>query len=158
MNKRKKMVIVIPIIVLAFLLLIIGICYAGSNGSKKDPLENQYRISDNVVELSGTEIIENDNLTAEHCLGDICVKDVTIYQAGNEGRIEYTIINKGSNEATDILKLNFGDTFTYISFTILQPGKSVKSRTFFRNGDYSNVTDYTLENLTEEEKESIIRH
>lgn len=158
MNKRKKMIIVIPVIVLAFLLLIIGICYFGKNGSKKDPLENQYRISDNVVELSGTEIIENDNLIAEHCLDDICVKDVKIYQAGDEGRIEYTIINKGSTEATDILKLNFGDTFTYVSFTILQPGNSVNSRTFFRSGDYSNVTDYTLEYLTNEEKAKIVRH
>ena len=158
MNKRKNAIIVGPILVLAFLFLIVGIVYFGKKDGNNEPLNSQYRISDNHVEYPGSETIKSDKLTQEHCLDNICVKDVVIYQAENEGRIEYTIVNKGSSEASDILKLNFGDTFTYITFTILQPGRSVSSRTIFRDGDYTNVDDYTLEYLTAEEKEKIVRH
>ena len=151
-NLNKKIFIVLPLIMVSFFLLILGVSYIGK-GKVKEPY-NQYKISNKIVELKDTNIISNETLSSEHCLDDICVKDLKIFD-GDIGRIEYTIINNGSKEASNILKLNFGETYAYIAFSALQPGKSIQSKTVYHKKSYANVEDYKLENLTDEEKSKI---
>ena len=153
MKKNKKLIIILVLAIVAFLLILTSIYLSGN--SKKNISENQYRISDKIVEFEGTNIIKNDQLIEGHCLDNICVKDVTIYDTDGEGRIEYTVVNNGSTEISDILKLNFGDSYTYIIFSALQPNQSVKSKTMYRKGNYNNVEDFTIEKLSKEEFEKI---
>jgi len=157
MKKNKRMFIIIPTIIISFLLILFGISQIGKNSSSITD-NNQYRVSDTVVELDGTKIIKNQQLTDGHCLDDICVKDLVVYDLNGEGRIEYTISNNGSSEASDFLKLNFGNSYIYIHYSALQPGRSVKSRTIYRSGDFTNINDFTIEKLTAEELNKINVH
>lgn len=153
-NKNKKMFIILPIIILSFLLILVGVSYAGKLNGKRNDGYNNYVISDKISELDGTTVVKSDELSREHCLDDICVKDVVVYN-NNDGRIEYVIVNNGSKETSGILKMNFGDISAYVAYSALQPGQSVKSLTVFHMQDYSNVKDYKLEKLTDDELSKI---
>lgn len=156
MKRNQKLITILTVVIIAFLLILLVISSKGSLKGKESN-DNQYRISDYEVELPDTIVTKNDKLTKGHCLDDICVKDVVIYDANGEGRIEYTIVNNGSEKATDILKLNFGDSFTYVAFTDLSSNNSVRSKTIYKVGNYKNIEDFKIERLTEEELGKIVR-
>lgn len=149
MKKSKKLILLI-IVIIAFLFIVFGILYLVSN-NKSNVGYNQYRISDQVVEFEGTVIMKSPQLTDGHCLDDICVKNVAIYDIGGEGRIEYTVTNNSDKTVSGILKLNFGDTYTYVAYNDLESGKSLSTKTMYRNGKFVDVKDFKIEKLTDEE-------
>lgn len=115
-----------------------------------------YHFTGNVVEVSGTEIIENDQMKADHCLNDICISNAIFYYADGSGRVDYTIHNQSSKTASGYLKMNFGSNSLIVAYQDLRGNESIQTTSQFLDMKFSNVTDYILEELSEEEINQII--
>ena len=150
---KNKKYLVASGVVIVFLLFLLCFAFFGSN-VKTEKGYNKYKISSKHKEIPGTDIINSDTLTSEHCLNDICVSNLVIYN-NSFGRMEYKVTNKGSKEATGYLKINFGEKSIIIYYQNIAPNKSVNSYSQFSGEDYSGVIDYSLEELTKEEKDKI---
>lgn len=151
-KKYRFLITGIVIIVFLFTLLLISF-----NGIKKEDDDyNKYKISNEKKDISGTTIITSDTLSSEHCNGDICVSDLVIHNNGNGlGRAEYKITNKGSEEASGYLKINFGEKGFVVFYQHLAPSKSTNNMSQFNGLDFNDVSDYSLDELSKEEKEKI---
>jgi hypothetical protein len=152
-NLKKYRFLITGIIIIVFLLSLLVISFNGN--LKEDGDYNQYKISSEKKEIPGTEIITSETLSSEHCNGDICVSDLVIHNNNGLGRAEYTVTNKGNMEASGYLKLNFGDKSITIFYQNVAPSKSTKNISQFNNLDFSGVTDYSLDELSKEEKDKI---
>ena len=151
--KNMKLVVICLSIILALCIIISLFLISKTN---KENITN-YEIVDEVVELPGTNIISNDNLSINHCLNDICVSDVTIYKAGNNGRLECSIVNNSTKTKTGYFKLVFPETYFIIYYDELNPGIPEKSIAQYTNKKLTDTSDYKLEELTKEEQKNIIK-
>lgn len=150
---HMRLIIIIICIILA--IAIICILFNVTVHKKNHPSSTEYKVSDKVVELPGTEVITTDSMKEEHCLNDICVSDVVVYNANKEGRVECIVTNKSNKVKTDYFKLVFNDIPLVISYKNLKPSKTVKAIAQYKGKDIKNVDDYVLKELTKEEKEKI---
>lgn len=148
-NKKTLLIIIISILIIILIAIILK-----NSFTKKKENPTSMKISDKVVELDGTKKYESDSFSKEHCIQDICLYDVTVYSASNIGRVEYIIENKSSEVKSGYLKLYFGDKLVFISYSKLEPNKSMRGSTQF-TGDFSNVNDYTLAEMTKDEINNI---
>lgn len=149
---KKYRFLITGIVIIVFLLSLVILSL---NNNKEVDDYNEYRISNEKKEIPGTEIITSDTLSAEHCNGDICVSDLIIHNNNGLGRAEYKVTNKGEKEATGYLKINFGEKGFIIYYQNVAPSKSTKNVSQFNNLDFSDVSDYSLDELSNEEKEKI---
>ena len=154
-NTHKEVIFIVLIIVFLLLAIVLGILLAP--GKKENQKSNdKYHFTGEVKEIAGTTKYSNDNLKKDHCIDDICITEATFYYLGDEGRIDYVITNKSSSKKSGSYKMVFGDDYLIIYFTDLEPNKSFKTTSQYVGKTISNMDDYTLEYLSEEEKSKII--
>ena len=157
----KKIVIVILILV-GVISLGIGISLVFT-GNKEDNNKNTNNNTNN--EPANQEEIREGNVTEikeEHCLGDLCIKDLKIINDSPQMNIlSGTFVNKSDNTIT-------GDCFKFI----FEINKEVIEKNFcygdieahgeaplelqYQDPRIINATDYKLQMLTEEEKNSFL--
>lgn len=158
---KKKLIAVLLILILAIILIVLGIFVSKRDiNSKEDNLieQNFYDISSDKGELPGNITITNDAMKAAHCLNDICIEDVVVYNADSIGRVDYTIINNSNNVASGYLKMNFSTGSVIIAYSSLSVGKKEESTSQYNGFDINNTFDYTLEELNEADLEKIVIH
>lgn len=157
-NEQKRKVIIVVTIVLALVILITGITLAfrsgKSNKGKKvidDELyKNNYTIV-NGEKYADATVITNNTLKKDHCLEDICIRNLTIYQATDYNNVEMTVVNNGKGTATGSLALVFGDRVLVISYNSLDGGKSASHRIQLNKRRLTNTDDFIVRKLSKEE-------
>lgn len=156
----KKIVIVILILV-GVVSLGIGISLVFT-GNKED---NNEQVNNNNEDTTPEDETREGNVTEineEHCLGDLCIKDLKIINDSPQMNIlSGTFVNKSDNTIT-------GDCFKFI----FEINKEVIEKNFcygdieahgeaplelqYQDPRIINATDYKLQMLTEEEKNSFL--
>ncbi len=150
-NKRT-----IVILVIVLLLVVCSVVIFKKISVKPTELHSEfYEFSSDEKEISGTQRYSNDLLTSEHCIGDICVRDVTFHYVNKIQKIEYVILNNGKKKATGYLYMKYGNHKILLSYSSLEPGKTVKNTSQLFGVEFEQHDDYTLSELTEEEKAAI---
>ena len=156
-NDKYKKLIYIGIIILAVIVLILLLSLLFKDNEKYiydyyDKQNSNIVVSNTYKEKPGTFIRSLNSLKEEHCKEDICIKNMVIYYIKDEGRIEYEIINNSKKKATGAFKLKFdNDNVTYVVYSKLKKGESRKGIISFSEADYSNVYDYSLKKVKEDE-------
>ena len=159
----KKKIKIITIFMSGLIVIIIGIILAiNISNERKQLLENMtdvnnYVIKEKVIEMPGTKVISNDALKSTHCLKDVCISNVTIYADGKDGRIECLVKNNSEKTISDYLKIKINDNSLVIAYDNLRPGKESKSTVRYSGMDFTNITDYSLKELTAKEKKKFIK-
>ena len=164
MKLNKKKLLIIILVLFALIAIALGVFFLGKSSNEKEKgakekkfyADERYNYSKEIVEPTGTKVIKNDAMVSKHCLNDICVTDAVFYTNGQDGRVECTIWNYTSKKATGRLKMNFGKGSLLINYENLKPLTSVQYVSYFSRVDFGEVTDYKLEELTEEDLNSII--
>lgn len=152
MDKRKLILIIVIIIILIILVILAFFGSINKFENKEIDSDKQYNFTGNVVELPNTVTVSNTNLSSSHCLNNICISNLKIYYVGTDGRAEYTITNNSSATASGYLKINFGNNKSLIAvYKNLNAGSSVNTVSVYSLKDLSNVSSYTLEQLTQSE-------
>ncbi len=157
-NKSKyKKLIYIGLIILALSILILLLVFLFKNNDdyiyeQMDKNNSNIVVKNTYKEKPGTFIRTLPSLKSEHCIKDICIKNVVIYYIKEEGRIDYEIINKGKKKVTGALKLVFDNNkSTYVVYNKLKKDETRKGSISFSELDLSNVDDYSLKNVKESE-------
>lgn len=165
MKKKKelhfeKKIIVIAILFVLLCVLGFFIFFYVKNHKKEDVAK--YPIVNSLNQM--------ESLTKEHCLDDICVKDLTINYIPAENKeeemsiISAVLINKGTDTKDTCIKLKFYQydesktkDFSVCGFD-LEPGKELPIETQHYDDDHDLIysTNYFLELLSEEEKEKLL--
>ncbi len=136
--------------------VVLGIILAKEPDKENKITDNKYHFSTEVVERTDTKEYSNDVLQSKHCLDDICISEAKFYYLENEGRVDYTIENIGNKVQSGFLKMIFGGDSLVVAFSDLEPGKVVHTTSQYGGQTIKDMSDYTLDYLTEEEKNSII--
>ena len=144
-----------------FLILLGIILFSNSSSNKekspsnKDSVSNysEHYIYDNDIYRDAT-VISNDNLNKEHCLDNICIKNLKIYQGPSYYNVELQIVNKTEEDKTNQLALVFGDRVLFVSYKDLKKGATSDYTIELGDEIISNTSDFTVRYLTNEEKES----
>lgn len=150
--KNKKIIFII----IAFVIVIIAaIIFALSFNKKKvksgsELSGEQYSFSNEIVELKGNVKVTSDKLNEKHCVDDICISNLVINSADNDGRIEYTLTNN-SSKTSGYLKLNINNSNIIISYSDLNVGESKEYKIMFHGKSFSNVKDYSVSIPSEED-------
>lgn len=157
-NDKKKKTIILVIIVLALVILTVGIILAfseektskGKNPLDDDEYKNNYTLV-NGEKYADATVITSDALKKDHCLDDICIRDLTIYESDDYNNVEMTIANNGSDTATGSLALVFEERVLMVSYDSLKGGSTVSHRIQLDKKRISNVEDFVVRNLSKEE-------
>lgn len=148
--------IIIVSVLLIFLLALAVILSTKKKQSFK-AMNNNYEIIEKEVELAGTKVVSNDNLSTEQCLNDICVSNVVIYSTTNQGRVECTITNKTEKEKSGYLKIVLGDKKLVLGYKKLAAGDSITTTSQFNGYSLQGIDNYSLEKLTKAERKTIVK-
>lgn len=148
--------IIITSALLIFLLALMVILATKKHNVTKS-MSNEYVISEENVELAGTKVVSNDNLSTEQCLNDICVSNVVIYSTTNQGRVECTITNKTEKEKSGYLKIVLGDKKLVLGYKKLAVGDSITTTSQFNGYSLQGIDNYSLEKLTKAERKAIVK-
>ena len=155
--KNNKMVLIsIAIVVFLILLVLIVALAVRSHPAPKYNENSGYTFIDSTVETPGSEVYTNDQIKAEHCLGDICLTDVKVYYVNESGRLDCKITNKGNSKATGYLKINLGFTSLIIAYKNLEAGGTADTSASFYNVKFKQFADYSLSELSKEDKSKIV--
>lgn len=155
--ENKNLKIILPIILFFVLILIVALASKADKNRDDKVLEDGYTISNEVVELPGTNIISNEALNATKCIDDICLSDVKIYSAEGIGRVECMAVNNTSEVKSGNIEITLGEAKILISYKNLEPGESRKLEAGYGGGTIENVNDYSIRFLTPEEEKEIIQ-
>lgn len=156
--KKNKNKIIISVIILLLIFILIYLIL-NLHTSKTSKGTNNYRFKSGTIELPGTNTITitNDTSQTGHCLNDeICIENVKIYYINNEGRVDYTIHNMKNITKSGYLKLIFGNEYLIVAYRNLGGNKSIKTSSYYENINLSNITNYTVDELTTDEISQII--
>lgn len=154
--KKNIKLIIIALIFILGIVIIVSVISIKSDKEKGYKEENKYRISDEVVEVPGTKIITSDRIKERHCLNDICVTNMTFYTYGKDGRIECTVKNESEEEKSGYIKIKVNGISLIANYDNLVPGKESKTVARYTGVEFTDIEDYTLEELTKKEKKNII--
>ncbi len=149
--KRIILIVFILLLIVLFSVIIIKKVFVKKHVNYSEFQE----YSDDVKELTGTKKYSNNQLVKEHCLGDICILDVTIRYVNKIQIVEYVVKNNSKKTKTGHLFMVFGDNNYLLSYDSLKPGKTVKNSFQMFGSEFKTADDYTLRELTKEEIESI---
>ena len=141
---------------LLMICLVVLILLLRPNKNNKN-VKNYYKFSDDVVETPNTVVIKNDSMSKEHCINDICVKDVVFYYDSVQGRFNYTVVNKTNVVQSGYLKLVFGEKSFIVVYSDVLPGKEKSNTSYFNMNNLKLTDDYVLEELSEEDRSKIIK-
>ena len=155
--KEHRNIVIIIVSVLLVLLIIIAIILATKGHKNLKKMPNEYIIQEREVELPGTKVVSNDNLNSEQCLDGICVSNVVIHSTADQGRVECTITNKSEKKKKGYLKLVFNDKKLVVSYATLAVNDSTKAYAQFSGYSLQDVSDYSLEKVTKEEKKAFAK-
>ena len=129
-----------------------------NSGSKDTGRGNDYKFQEEVIEIPGTTIYKNDELSAKHCINEICIENVVFYYNDKVGRVEYTITNTSKKKKSGYLKMVFNNTTSLlITYSDLESNESIKSESQYMGIEIEDKSDYKLVELTEEEINKIIK-
>ena len=148
---------ILIIIVLIVILVIVGVILFLNSMKKDTGKGNEYDFDDEVIELPGTTSYKNDELSAKHCLNNICIDKATFYYNDNIGRVEYTITNTSKTKKSGYLKMVFKDKSLIVVYKDLEPNKTIKSQSQYQGVEIEDKSNYKLEKLTQEEINKIIK-
>lgn len=149
MDKKKILIIIITIIILALIGIIIF-----SITPKSSELGNAYTFSNEKVK---EETYKNDKLSSKHCLNSICIEDATFYYNDNMGRVEYIITNTSNKTVSGYLKMVFKNQTLKVVYQDLAPKKTIRSQSQYSGIEIDDKSDYKLEKLTKEEISKIVK-
>lgn len=159
MDKRKRNIILYSIVVVASILLLVGLIVILSlkPEDKKEEIKigkNNYRIETG-KEYENATVITNDTLRKEHCVDEICIKDLTIYYFNDYNNIELEIINKGLDNASGYIRVTFGDLERTVAYKNLK--KNEKTHYIIQLGDKKvpDTSDFKVRKLTSKEEKKI---
>ena len=155
-KNHLKLWIVILLCFLILLGLVEIIHFSKKKEDAKKKSSDQYIFSKRVTELPGTEVYTNEALQSSHCLNSICIINATFYYIGDEGRVDYAIVNRSSEKATGYFKMVFGDQKLIIAFRDVPPLGIVKNTAQYSGVSFSSRENYVLEELTKEEKKALV--
>lgn len=153
LKNRKTLIIVIIIVLLIIVGVVLAICFKPESNAKP----NAYDFENEAVELPNTVNYTNDKLNEKHCVGDICIDNVTFYYNDLEGRVEYTITNNSKTTKSGYLKMVFKDQELSIIYKDLGPKKTIKSRSQYMGMEIKDKSDYSLRKMTKEEISKITK-
>ena len=156
LKKRKKMLLGMLIGVSFVIVVVVAVILAPGKKEESTFKNDNYYISGEIKEATGTKEYSNETLQSKHCLDDICISEAKFYYLDNQGRVDYVIENVGSTKKSGLYKMVFGEDKLIISFKNLEPGKTHKSTAQYLDKTISDMNDYSLEYLTEEEKNSVV--
>ena len=150
MKKNLKLLILILVVLIVILLTIMFISVFNKPSNK--PVKGNYKYSDDKKELPGIKEYSGDKLAEEHCIDNICVKNVKLYydDKNKNGRVECNIVNKTGKKATGYLKLVFDDSII-IYYKDLEADTERGTTSQFSNKKITDKTDYKLKKLTDKE-------
>lgn len=160
-NKYSKFIFIgIGLLIIILLILLLVFFFKNDDSKMYEKLNEQNKnivVSDTYKEKPGTLIRSLGSLREEHCKDDVCIKNVIIYYIKDEGRIEYEITNKSKKKVSGAFKLEFdnGNT-TYVVYNKLKKKETRKGLISFTNTDYSNVYDYTLKKVKDDELKKLL--
>ena len=161
-NNKYKKIIYVGLILLAILLVILLFSLIFGNKEEKilkdlDEKNKNIVVSKTKKEKPGTLIRNLDSLRKEHCKDDICVKNVIVYYIKNQGRIEYEITNNSKKKVTGAFKIKFdNDKSSYIIFNKLKKNETRQGVISFTNLDLSNIYDYSLTRVKDDELKKLV--
>lgn len=159
MNKLfcKKYLKGILLIILFTVIIVLGIVCLGNkpqDDSKKEvEKKNNYSFVDEGM-YDRAKAITNEQLRSEHCLGDICIKDLMIYRFDKHDDVVLKVINKGNNEITGQLNIVFSEMVMPVVYQNLGSGKE-KVYTIQFDNLIASTDDYTVRELTSDELSKI---
>ena len=153
-NKIKYIIIALAFfLVLGFVEIIL---FSQSKNLSKGDSENHYSVSSEKGQASYDTTYTNEKLKAVHCVDSICIENVTLYYQGTNGKMEYTIENRGSEAVSGFVQLVFGDKSLIVSYQDLKAKQKIQGSSYFTEIKIQNTEDYVLKKLTDEEKSEIV--
>lgn len=158
-SKKNRKILLYIVAVVASIFLLVGlivILSTNDHGKKEEGKigKNNYKIVTG-KEYEDVTVITNDTLKKEHCLDDICIKDLTIYYFNNYNSIELDIINKGLKSATGYMKVVFGDLERTVAYKDLKQNGEVHYIIQLDKVKVPNTDDFSIRKLTKEEEKMI---
>lgn len=149
-NKAVLPIVLISIVLVAVMLVLIfsNITKKKDGDSKKSKSNEQTSVFFNNP-YKDAKKITNKTLSKEHCLDDICVKNLTIYYTKESNNIELTLVNKGKKAATGYLKVVFGNKAMTVFYDSLK--KESPYTIQLGKEELSETSDFTVRELTNEE-------
>ncbi len=146
--------ILISIFIISFLLLLFVFIKNENVNKKESNLINDYKFSSS-EKYKDAEIITNDKLKSNHCIDNICISNLIIYQAKSYCNIEMNITNKGKFKASGYLKLVFKDQEMTVKYNNLE-SKATRNYTIHLNENKLNdMSDFKVRKLTKDELKNI---
>jgi len=156
----SKKGLIYVILALAVVLILLGVILFGKFSSNKEKTpSNKENVSsykdryiyDNDIYRDAT-VISNGNLDKEHCLDDVCIQNLKIYQGSSYYNVELQIVNKTGEAKTNQLALVFGDRVLFVSYKDLKGGNTTNYTIELGDKTISDTSDFTVRYLTDEEK------
>lgn len=148
------------IILLSVFLIILGILLFSKSPKqentppskeKKTASYKENYVYDNNIYRDAT-VVSNEALTKEHCLDEVCIKDLTIYQGTYYNNVVLKIVNKTTKTKTGQLALVFGDRVLFVSYKNLKEGDTTNYTVELGDKMISDSSDFTVRYLTDDEK------
>ncbi len=146
----------LPIVLIAVVLVAVVLVLIASVILKKDDEDirkksgKQTSVFINDPYKNATKIT-NSKLAKEHCVNDICVKDLVIYYTDTVNNIEFDLINKGKEKATGYLKVVFGDKEMTVSYDALESKRPSPYTIQLGKEKLATTEDFSVRELTSEE-------
>lgn len=158
--KKNKTLIVIGLVVIILVVLAVVFLLSSVSNKKDDELpekklgKEQTSIFYNEP-YKDAEKITSKQLAKEHCLDDVCIKDLTIYYTEFSNNIELNIVNKGKDTKTGYLKIVFDDKAMTVAYKNLEKGKTSPYTIQLDKKRLTDTSDFTVRKLTKEELSKI---
>lgn len=152
-KKNKRVLIIILVIIVVFVLLLIFVRNIFTR--RVEDYHSYYNFASDTVEIKGSKKYSTDQLSMPHCLKDICISEVVFTYVNNDYGIQYVIRNNSSKKASGYLYMNYGDSRILLSYSSVEPGKTKRLSTSVHGREFKIYDDYSLSELTEEEKNKI---
>ncbi len=155
MKKNKKLIIILIVVLIVIILILI----AHFVNKKADVSSNDYKweINKTGVLPSGYSQLELDNESKNHCVDDVCIKNIEMVFDKDSGVAKYELVNKSKKTIKDtyyyIVLSNDKKLLVYIKR--LKKGKSYNGAAYFKDIDMYNVNDYKFVKLTEKELKNV---
>ena len=156
-----KKIIIIILIIVGVAALGIGISLVFTDNKEN----NNEQVNTNNEDTTPEEEIREGNVTEikeEHCLGDLCIKDLKIINDSPQVNIlSGTFVNNSDNTITSdcfkfIFEINKEVIEKAFCYGDIEPHGEAPLELQYQDPRIINATDYKLQMLTEEEKNSFL--
>lgn len=157
--KNKPLIMIIGVVILiivSVLMFLIGKML----GAKKENIIKENNLNEQTTVFinkpyKNAKKITSKKLSKEHCLNDICIKDLVIYYTDESNNIELKVVNKGKKPATGYLKIVFGEKAMTVAYNSLDKKKSSPYTIQLGKEKLPDISDFTVRKLTSGEMSKI---